>query len=272
MKIIKKLKNGEIKEILAMLENFDKETRTIILKYNNYDLYPSVINYLKYEQFMQIVELLPEEKILDMACSNEGLTFRVVVVNEGGNDLRGVENKVDFTLKTIFFLRLDKNFFINVFFQKTSKCFITDNVRKEFMKIVEDFNKENEISEKVEKKIKLQSLSQSNEEDNEKLEEKKGNGLSCQEILPTYPHIFFQTYWEQGIIDILKLRLVDSGLTQNIFVSDPFLFSCNLLQNWNSMKRLESLLFNSIKNKVMKTILPINLDNVHWVGMLFEMA
>jgi len=79
-RITKKFKDGEINDTFKMINNFDQKFLQKVLSYDRYILFSMIHNYLDYHSFIELITLMKEENIKEMAISKNGQLFRSIII------------------------------------------------------------------------------------------------------------------------------------------------------------------------------------------------
>jgi len=90
-----------------------------VLRLDEYEIFPAVINYLEFSSFMYLVGFLSNDDIRKMAYAKKGLAFKTMTGNNCCREFSGRENLRDFREKAKFFLEIDKFYFQELFFSES---------------------------------------------------------------------------------------------------------------------------------------------------------
>ena len=104
--IIEQIKNGQMEKILKISKNLNEDQIIELLSYAEYEIFFKTINCTKYDEFSQLVSLLPQTMVQELVHLKKGLLFRSIIVNGTADDYTGKLDLDDFRQKLAFFMKV----------------------------------------------------------------------------------------------------------------------------------------------------------------------
>ena len=136
----------------------------------------------------------------------------------------------------------------------------------------EDLLEGQKLKKKIHKNEKVavqQVLDQKEEFQQENQQQEfQGDGTVFNEKSTQNTNKFFTTYWNEGVENILYLRLDIANLKNEVAVSKPLLLIENNVSSSSQLTlKIKELLSNDDNTKI---LIPLNIDNRHWVGLVIS--
>ena len=116
---------------MKISKNLNEDQIIELLSYAEYEIFFKTINCTKYDEFSQLVSLLPQTMVQELVHLKKGLLFRSIIVNGTADDYTGKLDLDDFRQKLAFFMKIDGKFFRKAYVQMTSS-FKSPLINEEF--------------------------------------------------------------------------------------------------------------------------------------------